>query len=92
MKTRRWDFISAHRAEFFHAAAAAVPGAGSVPLRQYRRLATEPARVERQAEAAAAVVEIRAIHSEHRSAYGALRVHAELRSRGRTINHKRVTD
>ncbi len=37
------------------------------------------------------VAEIRAIHFEHRSAYGAPRVHAELRSRGCAINRKRVT-
>lgn len=37
------------------------------------------------------VTEIRAIHAEHRSAHVAPRVHAELRSRGRIINRKRVT-
>ncbi|MFC9769491.1 IS3 family transposase [Rhodococcus jostii] len=58
----------------------------------YKHLITEPARIERQAEEAATVAEIRAIHTEHRSAYGAPRVHAVLRSRGRRINRKRVAE
>ncbi|MCX5107094.1 IS3 family transposase [Streptomyces sp. NBC_00378] len=33
---------------------------------------------------------IRAIHAEHHGVYGAPRVHAELRARGRRINRKRV--
>jgi transposase InsO family protein len=37
------------------------------------------------------VSEIRAIHAEHQGAYGAPRVQAELRARGRRINRKRVT-
>jgi hypothetical protein len=36
------------------------------------------------------VAEILAIHAEHHGAYGAPRVHAELRARGRKINRKRV--
>nr|GLK33625.1 hypothetical protein GCM10017611_04670 [Rhodococcus wratislaviensis] len=42
-----------------------------------KHLNNESARVERQAEEAATVAEIRAIHAEHRSAYGAPRVHAD---------------
>jgi len=57
----------------------------------YRHLATAPARAERQAEEKRTVSEIRAIHLEHHGAYGAPRVHAELRARGRRINRKRVT-
>ncbi|MBB4779051.1 transposase InsO family protein [Streptomyces rapamycinicus] len=49
-----------------------------------------PARSERQAAEGRAVAEIRSIHAEHHGAYGAPRVHAELRSRGRKINRKRV--
>ncbi|MEU5306975.1 IS3 family transposase [Streptomyces noursei] len=49
----------------------------------YRHLATAPARAGRQAEEKRTIAEIRAIHSEHRGAYGAPRIHAELRSRGR---------
>jgi transposase InsO family protein len=42
-------------------------------------------------EADARVVDqIRAIHGEHRGAYGAPRVQAELRDRGERVNHKRV--
>ena len=89
METRRWDFISAHRAEFGVQRLCRVLGTSRSGY--YKHLATEPARVERQAEEATTVAEIRAIHAEHRSAYGAPRVHAELRSRGRRINRKRVT-
>ena len=89
MKTRRWDFISAHRVEFGVQRLCRVLGTSRSGY--YKHLATEPARAEREAEEAATVAEIRAIHAEHRSAYGAPRVHAELRSRGRKINRKRVT-
>jgi transposase InsO family protein len=48
-------------------------------------------RAVRQAEEQALVEEIREIHAEHRGAYGALRVHAQLRGFGHTVNRKRVT-
>ena len=83
MKTRRWDFISDHRAEFGVQRLCRVLGTSRSGY--YKHLATEPARVERQAEEAATVAEIRAIHAKHRSAYGAPRVHAELRFRGRRM-------
>ncbi|TQC43211.1 IS3 family transposase [Rhodococcus opacus] len=89
VKTRRWDFISDHRAEFGVQRLCRVLGTSRSGY--YRHLATEDARAEHAAEEAATVAEIRAIHAEHRSAYGAPRVHAELRSRGRKINRKRVT-
>ncbi|KOT31020.1 transposase [Streptomyces caelestis] len=54
-------------------------------------MASEQTRAERQAEEKRTVSEIRAIHAEHHGAYGAPRVHAELRARGWRINHKRVT-
>ncbi|MEU5306593.1 IS3 family transposase [Streptomyces noursei] len=57
----------------------------------HRHLAGASARAERQAEEKRTVAEIRQIHAEHRGAYGAPRIHAELRSRGRRINRKRVT-
>lgn len=57
----------------------------------YRHLATEPARITRRDEEAATVAEIRAIHTEHPCAYGAPRVHAELRAQGPPVNRKRVT-
>ncbi len=69
MKTRRWDFISDHRAEFGVQRLCRVLGTSRSAY--YKHLITEPARIERQAEEAATVAEIRAIHTEHRSAYGA---------------------
>lgn len=53
------------------------PRAGS-----YRHLTTGQARAERQAEEGRTVSEMRAIHAEHDGAYGAPRVHAELRAGG----------
>ncbi len=89
MKTRRWDFISDHRADFGVKRLCRVLGVSRSGY--YRHQATEEARAGRQACEAAAVAEIRAIHAEHRGAYGAPRVHAELRARGRKSNRKRVT-
>ncbi|GAB1331881.1 hypothetical protein ACE1SV_62200 [Streptomyces sennicomposti] len=88
MKTPRWDFISDHRADFGVQRLCRVLGVSRAGY--YRHQATEEARVGRRAHEAAAVAEIRAIHAEHRGAYGAPRVHAELRARGRKINRKRV--
>ncbi|MZE51871.1 IS3 family transposase [Streptomyces sp. SID5770] len=51
----------------------------------------QQARTERQAEEKRTVSEIRAIHAEHDGAYGAPRVHAELRAKGRRINRKLPT-
>lgn len=89
MKTRRWDFISDHRADFGVKRLCRVLGVSRSGY--YRHQATEEARAGRQAREAAAVAEIRAIHAEHQGAYSAPRVHAELRARGRKINRKRVT-
>ncbi|MEV7864266.1 IS3 family transposase [Streptomyces hirsutus] len=86
---RRWDFISENRADFGVQRICRVLGASRAGY--YRHLATEQARAERQAEEKRTVSEIRAIHLEHHGAYGAPRVHAELRARGRRINRKRVT-
>ncbi|MEV0694753.1 IS3 family transposase [Streptomyces sp. NPDC050388] len=89
VKTRRWDFISDHRADFGVKRLCRVLGVSRSGY--YRHQATEEDRVERQAREVAAVAEIRAIHAEHRGAYGAPRVHAELKAQGRKINRKRVT-
>ncbi|MBY8820131.1 IS3 family transposase [Streptomyces cinereoruber] len=86
---RRWDFISENRADFGVQRICQVLGASRAGY--YRHLATAQARAERQAEEKRTVSEIRAIHTEHHGAYGAPRVHAELRARGRRINRKRVT-
>ncbi|MCX4633034.1 IS3 family transposase [Streptomyces sp. NBC_01443] len=85
----RWAFISDHRADFGVKRICRVLGASRAGY--YRHLATEQDRAERRAEEARTVSEIRAIHLEHHGAYGAPRVHAELRARGRRINRKRVT-
>jgi transposase InsO family protein len=88
VKTRRWDFIS-DNAETFGVQrlcrVLAVSRSG-----YYRWLAGADARAERQAAEDALVAEIREIHAEHRESYGALRVHAELRGFGHTVNRKRV--
>ncbi|MEE1768295.1 IS3 family transposase, partial [Streptomyces sp. JV185] len=85
----RWAFISDNRADFGVKRICRVLGASRAGY--YRHLATEQARAERRAEEKRTVSEIRAIHAEHQGAYGAPRVHAELRARGRRINRKRVT-
>lgn len=89
MRPRRWDFVSENRADFGVKRICRVLGASRAGY--YRHLATEQDRAERRAEEKRAVSEIRAIHAEHQGAYGAPRVHAELRARGRSINRKRVT-
>ncbi|MFE0923476.1 IS3 family transposase [Streptomyces nigra] len=89
MRTRRWDFVCDHRTDFGVKRLCRVLGVSRSGY--YRHQTTEEGRVERQAREAAAVAEIRAIHAEPRGAYGAPRVHAELRARGRKINRKRVT-
>jgi transposase InsO family protein len=89
VKTHRWDFISEHRADFGVKRLCRVLGVSRSGY--YRHLATEETRAERVAQEAAAVAEIRAIHTEHHGAYGAPRIHAELRAQGRKVNRKRVT-
>ena len=88
MKTSAWDFVSAH-AEMFGikriCRVLEVSRSG-----YYRWIAGAEARAGRQFEEDALVEEIREIHAEHRGNYGALRVHAELRGFGHTVNRKRV--
>ncbi|MGY3062531.1 hypothetical protein ACVWZD_006829 [Streptomyces sp. TE3672] len=88
MKTAAWDFISA-RAERFGikriCRVLEVSRSG-----YYWWIAGAEARAARQADKDALVDEIREIHAEHRGNYGALRVHAELRGFGPTVNRKRV--
>jgi transposase InsO family protein len=89
VRTRRWDFISAHRADCGVKRLCRVLGVSRSGY--YRHQATEQARAERQAQEQRTVIEIRTIHAEHHGAYGAPRVHAELRARGWRINRRRVT-
>ncbi|MYY09851.1 IS3 family transposase [Streptomyces sp. SID4919] len=56
----------------------------------YRWTAGARAREVRQAAEDTLVEETREIHGEHRRNCGALRVHAELRGFGHTVNRKRV--
>ena len=51
---------------------------------------TAPGPAERQREEAELVSEIGRLHARSRGTYGAPRIHAELRRRGWTVNHKRV--
>jgi transposase InsO family protein len=81
---RRWDFISENRAAFGVKRICRVLGVSRSGYYQHR--ATADARAERAFEERRTVSEIRQIHAEHQGAYGAPRVHAELRSRGRKIN------
>ncbi|MFD5662181.1 IS3 family transposase [Streptomyces hirsutus] len=86
---RRWDFISDNRADFGVKQVCRVLGVSRSGY--YRHQATAKARAERAVEEKRTVSEIRQIHADHQGAYGAPRVHAELRSRGRRINRKRVS-
>ncbi|MFD8749186.1 IS3 family transposase, partial [Streptomyces sp. NPDC059616] len=88
MKTAAWDFVSTH-AEMFGikriCRVLEVSRSG-----YYRWITGAEARAGRQFEEDAPVKEIREIHAEHRGNHGALRVHAELRGFGHTVNHNRV--
>ncbi|GAA2971841.1 hypothetical protein GCM10010446_65620 [Streptomyces enissocaesilis] len=88
MKTTAWDFISAHAETFGIKRICQVLEVSRSGY--YRWIADAKARATRQAEEEALVDEIREIHAEHRGNYGALRVHAELRGFGHTVNRKRV--
>ncbi|MEV6013081.1 IS3 family transposase [Streptomyces sp. NPDC051976] len=88
MKTVARDFVSTH-AEMFGikriCRVLEVSRSG-----YYRWIAGAEARAGRQSEEDVLVAEIREIHAEHRGNHGALRVYAELRGFGHTINRKRV--
>ncbi|MGW4856938.1 IS3 family transposase, partial [Streptomyces sp. NPDC004288] len=88
VKARRWDFISAHADDFGVQRLCRVLQVSRSGY--YRWIAGAEARAARQAEEDALVEEIREIHAEHKETYGALRVHAELRGFGHTVNRKRV--
>jgi transposase InsO family protein len=85
----RYRFISDHHADYGVTRLCRVL---AVPRRQgyYEWLAAQPARQRRAEAEDQLAAEIRGIHGEHRGAYGAPRVTAELRRRGRRVNRKRV--
>ncbi|MGW4805174.1 hypothetical protein [Kitasatospora sp. NPDC004272] len=76
MRDRRWDFISAHAAEFGVQRLCEVLGVARCGY--YAWQAGVRARADRAAAEAALVGEIREVHRETRGAYGVPRVHAEL--------------
>ncbi|ANZ21625.1 HTH-like domain [Streptomyces noursei ATCC 11455] len=86
--TGRWNFISAHRADFGVQRICRVLGVSRSGY--YRWLADAKARAVRQAAEDDLVTEIREVHTAHKGTYGVRRVHAELRGFGRIVNHKRV--
>ncbi len=88
MKPRRWDFISANADDFGVQRLCRVLQVSRSGY--YRWTAGTEARARRQAEEDALVEEIRGIHTEHKETYGVLRIHAELRGFGHTVNRKRV--
>ncbi|BFV61166.1 hypothetical protein KCMC57_up62700 [Kitasatospora sp. CMC57] len=88
MTPRRWDFISANAGAFGVQRLCRVLGVSRSGY--YHWHAGAPTRAARQEDEDALVEEIREIHAEHKETYGALRVHAELRGFGHTVNRKRV--
>ncbi|MFJ2193898.1 IS3 family transposase [Kitasatospora sp. NPDC087861] len=88
VRSRRWDFISAHAGEFGVQRLCEVLGVAR--SRYYAWQAGARARAERAAAETVLVREIRAVHEETRGVYGVPRVHAELRSQGRVVNRKRI--
>ncbi|TXS74310.1 IS3 family transposase [Streptomyces sp. me109] len=88
VKTRRWDFVSAHAETFGVQRICRVLRVSRSGY--YRWIAGAKTRQERQAADDALLVEIREVHTEHKGTYGVRRVHAELRGFGRTVNRKRI--
>ncbi len=86
--TGRWDFISAHRADFGVQRICRVLQVSRSGF--YQWIAGAEARQARRAADDALVAEIRRIHADHKGTYGVRRVHAELRGFGHTVNRKRV--
>jgi transposase InsO family protein len=88
VKTRRWDFVSAHAKAFGVQRICRILQVSRSGY--YRWLAGAKARAARQAAEDALVAEIREVHTARKGTYGVRRVHAELRGFGHTINRKRV--
>ncbi|MEU9979337.1 IS3 family transposase [Streptomyces sp. NPDC051014] len=88
MRTRRWDFVSAHAETFGVQRICRVLRVSRSGYCQW--IAGAKTRQERQAADDALLVEIREVHTEHKGTYGVRRVHAELRGFGRAVNRKRI--
>ncbi|WP_190816453.1 IS3 family transposase [Saccharopolyspora pogona] len=86
--THRYRFISAHRAVYGVKRLCRVLEVARSGF--YAWLERGPARQTRAAEEAELVEAIREVHGDSHGAYGSPRVTAELRSSGRSVNHKRV--
>ncbi|MEV7556035.1 IS3 family transposase [Amycolatopsis sp. NPDC089917] len=84
----RYRFISEHRAEFGVKRLCQVLGLRRQGFHEW--VAAEADRARRAETEAELVTVITGIHAEHRGAYGVPRITAELRRRGRVVNHKRV--
>ena len=86
----RYRCVDARKAEQFPVAAACE--AAGVSTSAYYAWVASCARGPAAAELAEqqVVAEIRAIHADSDGVYGSPRVTAELRRRGRQVNHKRV--
>jgi putative transposase len=80
----RYRCVDAQKAAGFPVAAAC-QAAGVTRSAYYAFTAQRPS--QRQPDDARLVAEIRRIHARSHGAYGAPRVHAELRRRGRLVNH-----
>ncbi|MEU8412268.1 IS3 family transposase, partial [Amycolatopsis japonica] len=84
----RYRFISEHRAEFGVKRLCQVLGLRRQGFHEW--VAAEAAREAAAARERELVAVIASIHVEHRRTYGVPRITAELRRRGRVVNHKRV--
>jgi SOS response regulatory protein OraA/RecX len=84
----RYRFISEHRAEFGVKRLCQVLGLRRQGFHEW--VAAGAAREAAAARERELVAMIASIHAEHRRAYGVPRITAELRRRGRVVNHKRV--
>jgi putative transposase len=85
----RYRCVDAQKAAGFPVTAACA-AAGVSTSAYYAWTATADGPSQAEHAAAALVAEIRRIHASSRGTYGSPRVTAELRRRGRQVNHKRV--
>ncbi|WP_344982388.1 IS3 family transposase, partial [Streptosporangium fragile] len=84
----RFEFVDDHRDAFGVKRLCRILKVSRSGFYRWRKAA--PARAERAAADAALAEEIKQIHDAFDGTYGSPRVTAELRARGRRVNHKRV--